>query len=191
MNTRCNKIKHRENPNDKIYTPNKIALKAIEMADLKEGDIVLDPSYGAGVFYNNLPEYVNREWCEIDLDKDFFEYDKKVDCIIGNPPFSIWTKWLEHTIYLDPQKIIYIFGAINLTDKRVRNIISKGYGITKIHLFCVSYWFGCAFIVMFEKNKPSIISSHGYTLHCDICLKSNCKRGRKGYDFNKCYNTLV
>lgn len=191
MNVRCNKIRNRENPNDKIYTPKKIALKAIEMADLKEGDIVLDPSYGAGVFYNNLPEYVNKEWCEIDLDKDFFEYDKNVECVIGNPPFSLWTKWLEHTISLNPQKIIYIFGAINFTDRRVRNIISEGYGITKIHLFCVSYWFGCAYIVMFEKNKPSIISVNEYILHCDICFKSNCKRGKKGYDFNKCYNTLV
>ena len=181
-------IKCRKNAFDKIYTPKPVALKMIDMCDLKEGDTVLDPSYGGGVFYDNLPEYVNKEWCEIDKGKDFFEYDKKVDCIIGNPPYSIWSKWLEHTMKLT-NKFCYIFGNLNFTDKRVRDIIDNGYGITKFHLIKIDWWFSPSYIVVFEKNKPSIISVESKVVLCDIC-NGRCKRGRNGNSHNDCTNHI-
>lgn len=180
-------IKQRQKANDVIYTPKPVAIKMIEMCDLKEGDSVLDPSYGGGVFYDNLPEYVNKDWCEIEKGKDFFEYDKKVDCIIGNPPYSLWNKWLEHTMKLT-DKFCYIFGILNLTPMRVRKIIENGYGITKIHLLEVDWWFGNSFIILFEKNKPSIMSVESNKIFCDICNNKRCKRGRNGNGSNECTN---
>ena len=46
----CRSIKQRKESNDKIYTPKPVALTMIEMCDLKEGDSVLDPSYGGVSF---------------------------------------------------------------------------------------------------------------------------------------------
>ena len=180
----CAGIIQRKQANDKIYTPKPVALKMIEMCDLKEGDLVLDPSYGEGVFYNNLPEYVNKEWCEIDKGVDFFEYNKKVNCIIGNPPYSLWNKWLEHTMKLT-DKFCYILGILNMTDKRVNDIMNKGYGITKMHLLYIDWWFGPSYLVVFEKNKPSIISVEPKRILCDIC-NNRCKRGRNGNGYNVC-----
>ena len=68
------------------------------MCNLKEGDLVLDQSYGEGVFYNNLPDYVNKEWCEIDKGKDFFEYDKKVETTahaLCKPRFSAFEMFCQ------------------------------------------------------------------------------------------------
>tara|TARA_Y100000389_G_scaffold202052_1_gene246357 strand:- start:171 stop:749 length:579 start_codon:yes stop_codon:yes gene_type:complete len=183
-----NAIQQRKTANDKIYTPKTVALKMIDMCDLKEDDTVLDPSYGGGVFYDNLPEYVNKEWCEIEKGKDFFEYDKKVDCIIGNPPYSLWNKWLEHTMKLT-DKFCYIFGILNLTDKRVRKIIDNGYGITKMHLLYVDWWFGPSYLVVFQKNKPSIMSVEPNRVLCDICNR-RCKRGLNGNNPNECTNHI-
>lgn len=180
-----NEIQQRKTANDKIYTPKPVALKMIEMCDLKEGDTVLDPSYGGGVFYDNLPEYVNKEWCEIDKGKDFFEYDKKVDFIIGNPPYSILNKWLDKTMDLT-DKFCYILG-FNLTDTRLKKITERGYGITRMHIIDIDWWFGHSFIVLFEKNKPSIITAEPIKIICDICCR-RCKRGRLGNKPNDCSN---
>ena len=185
----ANGIKFRKNANDIIYTPKPVALTLIEMCDLKEGDKVLDPCYGGGVFYQNLPDYVSKEWCEIEKGKDFFEYNERVDCIIGNPPFSIWKKWLEHTIKLT-DKFAYVMNSNNLTHMRLEMLKQKNYGITKLHLCSVRWWFGNTFLVVFEKNKPSIISFDGNSIICDICNKADCKRGRLGNSANTCTNVI-
>lgn len=176
----------KKNKNDIIYTPKPVALKMIEMCDLKKGNIVLDPSKGGGVFYNNFPDYVNKEWCEIEEGVDFFKYNKKVDCILGNPPYSLWTKWIKHTLTIT-DKFCYIFGTANASRNRLNMIMKEGFSITKIHLLEIDWWFGDSLIIVFEKNKPSIMSVDDKIILCDLC-GSRCKRGRAGNDFNKCTN---
>jgi hypothetical protein len=184
LNKIGNKIRSRTSPNDKIYTPLSVAMLMIEMCELKKGDSVLDPSAGKNkVFYNNLPNYVEKDYCEIEDDKDFFLYDKKVDCIIGNPPYSLWDKWLEHTMSLT-DKFCYIFGFLNMNHSRIIKILENGFGITKIHLLRVDWWFGVSFIILFEKHKPSILTVSQLII-CDICGE-RCKRGKKGKSPNEC-----
>lgn len=179
-----NGIQQRKTANDKIYTPKPVALKMIDMCDLKEGDTVLDPSYGGGVFYDNLPEYVNKEWCEIDKGKDFFEYNKKVDCIIGNPPYSLWNKWLDHTMKLT-DKFCYIFGNLNFTPARIEKLFDNGFVVTQFCMCRVEWWFSPCYMVVFEKNKNSIITTLP-RVYCDICNIPSCRRGKGGNDINEC-----
>ena len=181
-------IKQRKEANDKIYTPLPVALKMIEMCELKEGDTVLDPSYGGGVFFDNFPEFVNKDYCEIENDKDFFDYNKNVSCIIGNPPYSLWDKWLEHTMKTT-NKFCYIFGVLNFTFPRIKKILDNGYGITKFHLIAIEYYFSGSYLVVFEKNKPSIITVPEKRFYCDKC-NSKCNRGKKGYSFNECSKVM-
>lgn len=181
-------IQLKDTPNDVIFTPLSVAKLMIEMCDINKNDKVLDPSYGEGVFYNNLPE-CDKDYCEITMNKDFFECNNKYDLIIGNPPFSLWTKWLEHTMKLT-NKFCYIMGALNLTRKRLSDIENKGYGLTKMHILTISWWFGTSYICIFEKNKQSIITISPEPFLCDICNKSNCKRGRDKKSFNKCTNVI-
>lgn len=77
-----------KSPNDNVYTPVEIAKVIINKMPLKDGDIVLDASAGKNVFYDNYPDFVIKDRCEIDDDIDFFAYNKKVDWIITNPPYS-------------------------------------------------------------------------------------------------------
>ena len=178
-------------PNDVIYTPKLVAKIMIDICDIKETDRVLDPSKGAGVFYDNLPP-CNKDYCEITEDKDFFEYTNKVDLVIGNPPYSIWTKWLEHTVKIC-NKFCYIFGVYNFTPPRLQQIFNAGFIITKFHLCKVDWWFSPSFIVLFEKGniENSIISFTRERFVCDIC-GIRCKRGQKTkdkkYGMNECSN---
>ena len=176
----------RTNKHDNFHTPPQIALKMIDMCELQSGDITLDCCRGESkVFYSNLPNYVTKEWCEILENVDFFDFNKNVDVIVGNPPYSIWNAWIDHTIKLQPKKICYIFSAFNFTPTRLHNIVTQGYGITKIEILKVDYWMSLSIIALFEKNKDSIITVEPNTIQCDVC-NTRCGRGRGGRDHNKC-----
>jgi hypothetical protein len=82
---------------------------------------ILDPCRGLNkVFYNLLPS--GTDYCEIQEGIDFFKYDKKMDWIIGNPPYSIFDSWMEHS-YSIATNIVYllptfkIFNALGLYRK--------------------------------------------------------------------------
>lgn len=79
-------------PKDIVYTPVKVCEHIIKF--LEPSGLCLDPCKGDGAFFNVLPE--GSEYCEIREGKDFFEYNKKVDWIIGNPPYSIFETFLQH-----------------------------------------------------------------------------------------------
>lgn len=185
----CHSINSRKSANDVIYTPLPVAQLMIEMCEITPEMSVLDPSKGGGVFYNNLPN-CNKDYCEITENKDFFDYDKKVDLIIGNPPYSIWNKWIEHTMKLT-DKFCYIFGNYNFTDSRMRTILDNGFVITKFHLLKIDWWFSHSFIIIFERHKTNdvkcqmTVSNKRY--NCDVCNK-RCKRGLKGFSANECSN---
>ena len=179
--------KIKQNSNDIIYTPKPVAIKMIEMCNIQEGMKVLDPSKGGGVFYDNLPDNCIKDYCEITDDKDFFNNYEKYDLIIGNPPYSLWDKWIEHTMKLT-NKFCYILGCFNFTDARIRKILNSGFGITKLHLLKIDWWYSPSYIIIFEKNKESIITVAPACILCDIC-NSRCSRGRKGNSHNACTKT--
>ena len=105
-------------PNDLVYTPEKIAQHIISSYPLHGK--VLDPCRGTGVFYNNFPESVEKDWCEISEGRDFFNYNAHVDWIVSNPPYSILDDFLAHSfeiadnvVYLTPlSKIVSSMGRI-------------------------------------------------------------------------------
>lgn len=80
------------NPNDVVFTPDKIAKFMVNY--FKPKGKILEPCKGEGVFLKYLPK--NTEWCEITEGKDFFDYNKKIDWIVTNPPYSNWNKFLNH-----------------------------------------------------------------------------------------------
>ena len=151
------KIKERETPNDVFNTPLQVAVKLIDMTEIKETDRVLDPSKGDGVLFDNFPPCL-KQWCEIREGRDFFEFVDSVDVIVSNPPFSIYTKWLQHCIKLNPRKIALVMGCLNLTTIRLKLLEDNGYYLTKLHIVNIRGWFGITYLVLFEKGGTPILS---------------------------------
>jgi len=89
--------------NDIVYTPNYIAFDIIKF--FKPSGKCLDPCKGKGAFLQYLPQ--NSEWCEIRQGRNFFDYHKKVDWIISNPPFSDIQAWMLHSFKL-ADNIVYL-----------------------------------------------------------------------------------
>ena len=151
------KIKDRETANDVVYTPISLAKLLIEMADIQPTDRVLDPCRGEGIFFQNLP-LCEAEWCEVTEGRDFFQFHEPVDVIIGNPPFSLWKKWLEHSVKLTPRKICYVMGILNLTSKRVDFLKKHGYFLSKLHITSVRGWFANTLCVVFDREGTDCIT---------------------------------
>lgn len=152
------KIKHRQKPKDKFYTPLKLAKELIALVPLEDGDVVLDPCMGKGAFYEQYPNFVKKDYCEIDLGIDFFKYEKRIDWIITNPPYSILDKWFEKTCQICKKGFGYLIGLDNYTAKRMELCNNYGFGLTKMHLFKVFKWFGMSCFVIFEKGGENIIT---------------------------------
>jgi hypothetical protein len=180
------KIQTRKEANDRIYTPPQMVDLMLGMCDFKDGDVVLDPCRGKGAFYDKLPNNVIKEWCEIDDGVDFFKYNKRVDWIVGNPPYSIWDKWLDHTMELT-DKFVYVFGHLNLRQRRIGRILEKGFAITDIIFTEVEWWFGSSFLVKFEKGKQPVVKYHPL-IKCPDCGQWKCGRGKGGKSHNICGN---
>lgn len=146
-------------------TPNDLAKKLIDFVPLIHGDHVLEPFKGEGSFYNNFPNFVNKEWTEIEEGRDFKDYNKPIDWVISNPPFRLetGTKRVNSFYYL----INYYLDRVNkgiaflgndscfstLTPKRLKEMNDKGFFVSKIVVSSIKKWRGRYFFIIISREK--------------------------------------
>lgn len=121
---------------DKVYTPEEIAKLIISKFPLNGK--VLDAFKGAGAFYNNYPDDIEKDWCEIDEGKDFFKYTEHVDWIITNPPYSIYDDVMKHSFEI-ADNIVYLVPLNKVVSSlgRIKNIYSYG-GVPYLYIIGAS-----------------------------------------------------
>ena len=146
-------------------TPIELSKDLVKHIPLQEGDDVLEPFKGEGSFYNNFPNFVNKDWCEIEEGRDYKDYDKPFDWVISNPPFRLdnGTKRVNSffsllNFYLDrAKKGIAFLGNDNclstLTPKRIKDMNDKGFYINKIIVCSIKKWRGRYFFIIISKEK--------------------------------------
>jgi|TARA_Y100000310_G_C20313519_1_gene637338 tRNA1(Val) A37 N6-methylase TrmN6 len=89
---------------------------------------ILEPCCGTG----NFLKYMKAEWCEISLGKDFFNYRKRVDWIITNPPWSKVRNFLQQSMKI-ADNIVFLITINHLwTKARLRDMKEAGFGIKEI-----------------------------------------------------------
>ena len=140
---------------------------------------MLEPCKGHGAFYRAMQEYNfatkgmsveedDVDWCEISEGRDFFEYDKKVDWIITNPPYSIFDAFLEKAFEVADNVVFFVPFSKFLKSKGndqlvkyygdVKEIIVLGTG--NLHGFPVGFMVGA---IHYQKNyKGDIKFSRNY-----------------------------
>ena len=118
---------------DIVMTPVYLAKNIIE--HFEPTGLILDPCRGEGAFYDNY-NTDNKDWCELGEGKDFLEYNKKVDWIITNPPWSKMRIFLEHGMKI-ADNIVYLTTINHYTTKRrIRDMKEMGFGIKEF--YCVN-----------------------------------------------------
>ena len=156
-------IKYRKTANDTFYTPTELVNNHLNYIKeyVEDGDVIYDPFFGNGRYYNNFKNHFKNnsfEYTEIEMGLDFFDFNKKIDVICSNAPYSILDKVFEKSIELNPHTISYLIGHINLTPKRIDMMNKAGYYLSKSYITQVHKWYGRTMIVVFTKkcNKNSI-----------------------------------
>lgn len=153
-------------------TPVELCRHIISLVEWEDGERVLEPANGTGVFYNNLPPNVTKDWCEILDGRDFFQWTTPCDTIITNPPFrvddptakygrkNIVIPFLERSLELAQKRVMFLINhksVSGLTPARLQKWHDKGWSVTKMCVFAIKAWFGRYYLVVFEKDKPAIL----------------------------------
>lgn len=122
-----------KNGDDRVYTPDDLARRIVSHFN-PFGKKCLDPCKGKGAFIRAFENCgINPDWCEIDEGRDFFEYDKKVDWIISNFPWSLHREFIKHSMEISDNivTLVTIHHVISLK-ARLRDIKEMGFYVREI-----------------------------------------------------------
>tara|TARA_R110000751_G_scaffold252774_1_gene352411 strand:- start:1 stop:543 length:543 start_codon:yes stop_codon:yes gene_type:complete len=146
-----------------VMTKPSMAKYLIDGIEFIPGEKVIEPCKGDGAFYDNLPDNVETDWCEINDGKDFLQYDKKFDVCISNPPFiprKLFWAFNEKAMELCTRKIYWLINlhTFNVfTPKRLDEMKEKGWFIQKLHIVADTRWFGRYALVEIGKTDLGFI----------------------------------
>ena len=116
---------------DIVYTQDNVVKSIIDW--IRPSGKCLDPCKGDGAFLRHLP--AGSDWCELREGKDFFDYNTKVDYIIGNPPYSIFEDWLRHSFEI-AKDVVYILPTNKVFQRQViMEMISNWGGVKGIMVY--------------------------------------------------------
>lgn len=148
------------------YTPDNICEKMIDYLNLDDNKSYCEPFSGNHNIFKLLPD--NKEYYEIQEDKDFFECDKQYDIIITNPPYkdyetnkkNIMVKCFDKCFEVAKEKCIFLINMMcfnSLTPLRIEKWQKINWFITDICVLNIPKWYGRYYIITFEKDKKPIM----------------------------------
>ena len=124
---------------------------------------VLDAGSGKNkVWFNQLKG--EKYECEIDDGVDFFEWDKKVDWVVGNPPYHESWKFTEQALKVATKGIAWLLNnqALNshFTPRRLSRMSELGWHYTKMIVVADKRWFGRYYYLILEKKFNNFIETN-------------------------------
>jgi hypothetical protein len=115
--------------NDVVMTPHNTAKWIVEYYN-PQGTI-LEPCAGNNVFYN-LFNNKKKYRCEITEGLDFFDWTKKVDWIITNPPYSIYDHFLEKAFSISDNVVFFAPIQKALKSEKIERLVLNYGGLKEI-----------------------------------------------------------
>ena len=115
------------NGNDRIFTPPELARDIV--AHFRPCGRILEPAAGDCAFVRWMP---GCDWCEIDRGVDFFNCAGHYDWLITNPPYSLFTRFLEKSVAV-ADNIVFLCPENSWgTYKRTEILRTAGFGTVEV-----------------------------------------------------------
>jgi hypothetical protein len=114
--------------NDDIQTP--AALAAALVKEISPSGAILEPCAGEGAFLQALP--AGTLWCEIKKGRDFFDWSRRVDWVITNPPWSKIRGFLRKSFEVSDNVAFLMTINHAWTRARLRDAKEAGFGLIRI-----------------------------------------------------------
>jgi len=135
---------------DTVFTKDETAQWIVNYFNT-EGSI-LDPSAGANAFYDKFIN-IEKYRCEITDGLDFFDWNKKVDWIMTNPPYSIYDLFLEKSFEIADNVVLFVPIAKAFKSNKIQNLVIDYGGLKEIvymgggskHGFAFGFPVGCLY----------------------------------------------
>ena len=143
------------------YTKEEMVKDLLKLIKFNEDDVVLDAGSGLNkVWYKNI-NVKNKYECELEEGNDFYDWYKKVDWVVGNPPYSHAKDFLLKASEISNKGIAFLvnnqcFNSF-LLPSRLEKMKEKGFYINKIKVVNDKRWFGRYYFIIFTKKKNDFI----------------------------------
>ena len=148
---------------DICFTTFEMAKHLIGRITFKDGDRVMNTSFGKGAFYNQLPNNTKNYYCEINEGKDYLEQDQMVDITLDNPPFvprKLFWSFMQKAMDTTTREIYWLIniGALNVfTPKRLNEMKDKNWFINGLYIVADKRWYGRYVWVKITKENNGFI----------------------------------
>jgi hypothetical protein len=155
--------------NSIVMTNPLMAKYIIENIVWEQGECVMEPCKGDGAFYNNLPDIVDKSWCEINEGRDFLTYEGEVDTIISNPPFvprKLFWDFQMKAMKICKKRIFWLLNLSSLnvfTPKRLDEMKILNWFIHKMTIVGDKRWFGRYCVIELGKTDKGFFNWHRKT----------------------------
>lgn len=145
-------------------TPKECAKDLLAFIPLEPHDRVIEPFRGEGAFFDTFPDWVHKDWAEIEQGKDYTDLSGEYDWVITNPPFRLETGttrvnsfWFLLDYYSQRAKKGIAFLSNDkcfsiLTPRRLKLLNDRGWSITKVVVCSIKKWRGRYFFVILQKK---------------------------------------
>lgn len=133
---------------DTVFTKNTTAKWIVDY--FKPQGSILEPAAGGNAFYD-LFENEDKYRCEIADGLDFFEWNKQVDWIITNPPYSIYDHFLKKAFSVANDVVFFVPIAKAFKSNKIQQMVIDYGGLKEIvymgggskHGFAFGFPVGC------------------------------------------------
>lgn len=136
------------------YTPELLAKSCIGLLPIERNDLVVDAGAGTNkVWFNNFPT-INKEHYEISEGRNFLERNEPCDWVIGNPPFTDFIKFAEHSSLICNKGFAFLINHSRLnqiTTTRLNRWLERGFEQKMIYTISVKSWFGRYYFIVWSK----------------------------------------
>ena len=136
----------------------------INTIQFEDNCIVMEPCKGTGSFYDNLPNNVIKQYCEIDEGIDYLQFNGQVDITLSNPPFAprkLFWQFMQKAMATTTRQIYWLINMSSLnvfTPKRLEEMKANGWFINNFHIVSDKRWFGRYVWVKITKTNTNIIN---------------------------------